>query len=226
MLACALWRCSRLFSVCGPCDSGRRYCGRECAREARRLQQRDASRAYQLTDRGRRAHAERQARYRRRATGVTQHSPAKAPTATHRASETSPSHTGKETAQVTIATAVLALAGSSAADRGVRAEPVAARARAPNASRVQCCVRCGRDTRFIRLRFRHPRASAKDRPRLRAEPVEQGKRWHRNDFTVFPRFLVPSNTAPRALNNQTMTSLLTQRCKERRRVRHDDCFCV
>ena len=41
--------CHRLFAVCRLCDRGRRYCGPECARQARLTRQREASRAYQST---------------------------------------------------------------------------------------------------------------------------------------------------------------------------------
>jgi len=43
-----------------------RYCGAECASAARRGSLRRAARAYQRTERGRRLHADRQARYRAR----------------------------------------------------------------------------------------------------------------------------------------------------------------
>jgi hypothetical protein len=66
LITCLLPSCARLFSACGGCDRGRRYCSGECARTARRVQQRRAGRIYQATDRGRLAHAVRQARYRAR----------------------------------------------------------------------------------------------------------------------------------------------------------------
>jgi hypothetical protein len=62
--------CERPFAVCGGCDRGRRYCSDVCSSEARRAKQRVAGARYQATERGRRQHAERQARYleRRRVT--------------------------------------------------------------------------------------------------------------------------------------------------------------
>lgn len=71
MTTCASVTCHRLFAVCRLCDRGRRYCGPECARQARLTRQREASRAYQSTERGRLAHAARQARYWARRQGVT-----------------------------------------------------------------------------------------------------------------------------------------------------------
>jgi hypothetical protein len=81
LLSCA--RCGRQLRVCSSCELGQRYCGRGCAQEQRRLAQRDASRAYQATRRGRRLHADRMQRWRDRgrqarrklsAPKVTQHS--------------------------------------------------------------------------------------------------------------------------------------------------------
>src|SRR5690606_1981035 len=62
--------CEKPFAVCGGCDRGRRYCSDACSSEARRAKQRVAGARYQATERGRRQHAERQARYleRRRVT--------------------------------------------------------------------------------------------------------------------------------------------------------------
>jgi len=71
LATCAAPLCGRLFAVCGPCDRGRRYCSLDCSVSARRARQRQATRLYQSTERGRLAHAVRQARYRERARGVT-----------------------------------------------------------------------------------------------------------------------------------------------------------
>ena len=71
---CALGTCRRLFAVCGPCDRGRRYCSPDCARASRGGQLRRAGQRYQATERGRLAHAARQARYRERRTRVTHRS--------------------------------------------------------------------------------------------------------------------------------------------------------
>ena len=68
---CGVAGCSRLFAVCGSCDRGRRYCSEECAALARRAQTRRAGRCYQASDRGRQAHAARQARYRAKRSRVT-----------------------------------------------------------------------------------------------------------------------------------------------------------
>jgi hypothetical protein len=73
LASCALRSCSRLFSVCGSCDRGRRYCSASCSAAARRRSVRRAGRQYQRTERGRRLHAIRQARYRERQAHVTHH---------------------------------------------------------------------------------------------------------------------------------------------------------
>lgn len=64
-------RCRQQSFVCSGCDRGQWYCGRECALQARRRNQREARRRYQSTDRGRRMHAERSRQYRARARCVT-----------------------------------------------------------------------------------------------------------------------------------------------------------
>jgi hypothetical protein len=71
--SCALRSCSRLFAACGSCDRGRRYCSRSCSVIARRSGVRRAGERYQGTERGRRLHAIRQARYRDRQARVTHH---------------------------------------------------------------------------------------------------------------------------------------------------------
>lgn len=92
MAMCALDSCHGPFSVCVGCDRGRRYCSKECSAQARRLQQRLASRAYQASERGKLAHAARQARYRARKRQVTQQCEevgvsAKISTSTHQAEQ-------------------------------------------------------------------------------------------------------------------------------------------
>ena len=71
-------RCGRLVTICRQCDRGNRYCGRECAGEARRGALREANQRYLATARDRQLHAERQARYPARkedpARRVTDHS--------------------------------------------------------------------------------------------------------------------------------------------------------
>jgi hypothetical protein len=74
LVLCGRNDCRRQFSVCGLCDHGRRYCGGGCAGAARRASLRRAGRTYQRTERGRRLHAERQARYRARLVRVTHQS--------------------------------------------------------------------------------------------------------------------------------------------------------
>jgi hypothetical protein len=74
LTTCAMPLCGRPFAVCGPCDRGRRYCSPGCSVNARRARQREASRRYQSSERGRLAHQARQARYRERAQGVTHRS--------------------------------------------------------------------------------------------------------------------------------------------------------
>lgn len=70
-------RCHRQVAICSHCDRGNRYCGRRCARAARRESLRAAGRRYQNGRRGRHRHAARQRRYRQRREKVThQGSPA------------------------------------------------------------------------------------------------------------------------------------------------------
>ena len=71
LATCGAVGCSRLFAVCESCDRGRRYCSEECAALARRAQTRRAGRCYQASERGRQAHAARQARYRAKRSRVT-----------------------------------------------------------------------------------------------------------------------------------------------------------
>lgn len=83
--ACA--RCGAAVLVCSRCDRGQRYCGRGCARPARRESVRAAGRRYQASRAGRFAHARRAQRYRqrRREEIVTHHGsqdPHEAPTVT------------------------------------------------------------------------------------------------------------------------------------------------
>jgi hypothetical protein len=108
LFTCAL--CATQVRLCPSCDHGQRYCGRRCAAEHRRRQQREASRAYQATRRGAHLHAARMQRYRDRqrqeckfpAPIVTQHpwaqgspdaipalsTPARSPTDTHQEDRT------------------------------------------------------------------------------------------------------------------------------------------
>jgi hypothetical protein len=59
-------RCQSQVVICSQCDRGNRYCGRACARVARRQSMRAAGERYQKGRRGRFAHADRQRRYRQR----------------------------------------------------------------------------------------------------------------------------------------------------------------
>jgi len=71
LATCGAAGCSRLFAVCGSCDRGRRYCSEECAALVRRAQTRRAGILYQASERGRQAHAARQAHYRAKRSRVT-----------------------------------------------------------------------------------------------------------------------------------------------------------
>ena len=66
--------CRTPVLMCSHCDRGNRFCTAGCASQARRQSLRSAGRRYQDTHRGRRAHAERQRRYRARQQKVTHQS--------------------------------------------------------------------------------------------------------------------------------------------------------
>ena len=73
-------RCRTAVLICSPCDRGHRYCTTQCAKQARDQSVRAAGHRYQVSLRGRHAHAERQRRYRARQKKVThQSSPPPAP---------------------------------------------------------------------------------------------------------------------------------------------------
>ena len=63
--------CRTPVLICSYCDRGNRYCAEGCAMQARRQSIRSAGQRYQDAHRGRRAHAERQRRYRARQQKVT-----------------------------------------------------------------------------------------------------------------------------------------------------------
>lgn len=176
LATCSLPSCSRLFALCKECDRGRWYCSGECALSARRARQREASRLYQSTERGRRAHAERQARYRRRQRGVTHRS-------THETSE--PAQGAPPTP------------GPLSLSRACAATPSTARRSAPPRSpgaaspprmahKPPCCHYCGHTSGWLRsgslattrtgrrARPRRGRAppSGAVRTRFRASPPE------------------------------------------------------
>lgn len=58
--------CQRVVYVCSWCDRGQRYCSAVCSVTARASKRLEAGRRYQASRRGRRLHADRQARYRQR----------------------------------------------------------------------------------------------------------------------------------------------------------------
>lgn len=58
--------CDKVAYICSWCDRGQRYCSPECRERARCRSVREAGQRYQRTPRGRRLHAQRQGRYRRR----------------------------------------------------------------------------------------------------------------------------------------------------------------
>lgn len=78
LFSCLL--CHLLVSICSHCDRGQVYCSAQCSSSARSRSQREAGRRYQGTERGRRLHAARQARYliRRESKMTHQGSPAAA----------------------------------------------------------------------------------------------------------------------------------------------------
>lgn len=63
--------CSKAVVICSHCDRGQRYCSPRCSQQARRRLMRAAGCRYQNSPAGRRAHAERQRRYRARCAKVT-----------------------------------------------------------------------------------------------------------------------------------------------------------
>jgi hypothetical protein len=71
-------RCHTLVAICSHCDRGQVYCDRSCSAAARSQGQRESGQRYQATERGRRLHAARQARYliRRQAKMTHQGTPA------------------------------------------------------------------------------------------------------------------------------------------------------
>lgn len=63
--------CRRQVHLCSGCDRGQRYCHANCAKQARRNNQRQAQQRYQRSRRGRFFHAARARRYRSRQKNVT-----------------------------------------------------------------------------------------------------------------------------------------------------------
>jgi hypothetical protein len=64
LFSCA--RCHRQVTICSYCDRGQWYCGKACSQQSRRELSRAASRRYQATPKGRRLHAARQVRHRKK----------------------------------------------------------------------------------------------------------------------------------------------------------------
>lgn len=75
--------------ICRKCDRGNCYCSPNCARKARILQLRSATRRYQTTGRGAENHRQRQRQYRKstrdreNSPRVTHHSSLRAPATSH-----------------------------------------------------------------------------------------------------------------------------------------------
>ena len=67
-------RCKGQVAICSVCDRGQWYCSKHCSHQTRRELSRAAGRRYQATPKGRRHHAARQARHRKKllATSTTQ----------------------------------------------------------------------------------------------------------------------------------------------------------
>jgi hypothetical protein len=59
-------RCHCQVAICSYCDRGQWYCGKTCSQQTRRELSRAASQRYQATPKGRRHHASRQARHRKK----------------------------------------------------------------------------------------------------------------------------------------------------------------
>jgi len=56
--------CTRIFTICEPCNRGHRYCSATCSQLSREKQQKKYSRMYQTSEQGRIKSRERQKRYR------------------------------------------------------------------------------------------------------------------------------------------------------------------
>ena len=155
---CARGDCRRQFSVCVDCDGGRRYCGPECARAARRLGLSRAGRAYQATERGRELHAARQARYRDRRRAVTHHRLPDPPLLGH-SGTVSPGTSLSPADAVGTAGAVPETTGPSSS---------------PGST---ACVSCGRCSSFVRLYFLVERGSAPTAARRKRPPKPASQSW-------------------------------------------------
>jgi hypothetical protein len=137
--------CNRPFAVCGRCDRGRRHCSPECARTRRQGQLRRAGRRYQGSERGRAAHAMRQARYRARRARVT--------------------HPSGEDPPNPAAQAVRPAVASCG--RRERSEVAVTADSSPWVGMPPACARCGESSGFLRngFRFRASRRIARSPPK-------------------------------------------------------------
>ena len=133
---CGLPACRKPFSLCPGCDHGHRYCSRDCAKKARLAQQREASRRYQRTERGRRSHTARQRRYRETRRKVTHQSP----DARQSVPPTGKSTTGEKLNENIPTAARKAPAGT----RRHHEQPK---------YRINNCIVCSRESAFLRRRF-------------------------------------------------------------------------
>ena len=83
--------CRTPVLICTHCDRGQRYCTGGCAQRARKASVKAACKRYEAKPEGRRAHAQRQRRYRARCQKVThQGSPAPTPSVQVRSAPTEP----------------------------------------------------------------------------------------------------------------------------------------
>jgi hypothetical protein len=174
-VVCARGDCRRQFSVCGRCDGGRRYCGPECARAARRLGLIRAGRAYQAKARGRELHAARQARYLDRRRAVTHRrlpEPLLLPPSGNSSIGTSTSPAD-------------ALDTTNAA---TDAAPDLSNSKASTA-----CVSCGRRSSFVRLYFLGECRSSRTAPRRKGPPTAASPsgRPNANACAVIPPEALP-----------------------------------
>jgi len=162
LAVCGRNDCRRQFSVCGRCDHGRRYCGAACASASRRESLRRAARAYQRTERGRRLHADRQARYRARLSRVTHQS------------QPNPLETAKITPPPV---------GSEGSPAAAAAQGPSGGACVPHQGTARACLVCARHHVYHRVGFRvHRRRRFRTRGevqrRLRPEELGAGQLGH------------------------------------------------
>lgn len=210
-VVCARGDCRRQFSVRGRCDGGRRYCGPECARAARRLGLIRAGRAYQAKARGRELHAARQARYLERRRAVTHRrlpEPLLLPPSGNLSTGTSPSPA--DAMDTTIAVPDLSNSKASTA-----------------------CVSCGRRSSFVRLYFldecrssrtaprrKRPATTASPSGRTNAMPA-QPSRYRALLASVLCRSSRQSSTAQASRGAVDARGSCLRRCTQRCRAKPD-----